>query len=149
MRSIKRAFNHLKATLQVLLAYPDYLKVFESYIDASSNQLRAVITQDTVKLGHWGLWFGTCCAPGYSAIFLYYYWCNIQTRSIHFSKSTGQLHSLVGSLRLSSVITVSPTWTTSHSQNKLKVQRDTKGPTHKCLLTTNKKSHMRCSRCNH
>ncbi len=37
MRSIKRAFNHLKATSQVVLAYPDNLKVIESYTDASNN----------------------------------------------------------------------------------------------------------------
>ncbi len=36
-RFIKRAFNHVKANLQVVLAYRDYLKVFESYTDASSN----------------------------------------------------------------------------------------------------------------
>ncbi len=29
-------------------------------------------------------------------------------------------------------------WCTSHSQNLLRVQKDAKGPTHKCLLTTNK-----------
>ncbi len=44
----QRAFNHVKATISkdVLLAYPDYSKVFEIYTDASSNQLGAVITQD-------------------------------------------------------------------------------------------------------
>ncbi len=44
----QRAFNHIKATIakDVVLAYPDYSKVFEIYIDASSKQLRAVITQD-------------------------------------------------------------------------------------------------------
>jgi hypothetical protein len=36
-RSIEGAFKHIKATLQVVLAYPDYLKVFESCADASSN----------------------------------------------------------------------------------------------------------------
>ncbi len=30
----------------MVLAYPDYLKVFESYTDASGNLLKAVITQD-------------------------------------------------------------------------------------------------------
>jgi hypothetical protein len=30
----------------MVLAYPDYLKVFESYTNASSNQLEAVTTQD-------------------------------------------------------------------------------------------------------
>ncbi len=44
----QRVFNHVNATIakNVLLAYPDYSKVFEIYIDASSKQLGAVITQD-------------------------------------------------------------------------------------------------------
>jgi hypothetical protein len=44
----QRAFNHVKATIakDVVLAYPDYCKVFEIYTDASSKQLGAVITQD-------------------------------------------------------------------------------------------------------
>ncbi len=44
----QRAFDHIKATIAkgVVLAYPDYSKVFEIYIDASSKQLGAVITQD-------------------------------------------------------------------------------------------------------
>jgi hypothetical protein len=44
----QRAFNHIKATIakDVVLAYPDYSKVFEIYTDASSKQLGAVITQD-------------------------------------------------------------------------------------------------------
>ncbi len=43
----QRAFDHVKATIakDVALAYPDYSKVFEIYTDASSKQLRAVITQ--------------------------------------------------------------------------------------------------------
>jgi hypothetical protein len=42
------AFNHIKATIakDMVLAYPDYSKVFEIYTDASSKQLGAVITQD-------------------------------------------------------------------------------------------------------
>jgi hypothetical protein len=36
-RSIEGAFNQVKATLQVVLAYLDYFKVFESFTDASSN----------------------------------------------------------------------------------------------------------------
>ncbi len=42
------AFDHVKATIakDVVLAYPDYSKVFEIYTDASSKQLRAVIAQD-------------------------------------------------------------------------------------------------------
>jgi hypothetical protein len=48
MRSIKKAFNHVIATIakDVVMAYPDYSKVFEMYTDASSKQLGAVITQD-------------------------------------------------------------------------------------------------------
>jgi hypothetical protein len=44
----QRAFNHVKATTtkDVVLAYPDYSKLFEIYTDASSKQLGAVITQD-------------------------------------------------------------------------------------------------------
>ncbi len=44
----QRAFDHAKATIakDVVLAYPDYSKVFEIYTDASSKQLGAVITQD-------------------------------------------------------------------------------------------------------
>jgi hypothetical protein len=44
----QRAFDHVKATIakDVVLAYPDYSKVFKIYTDASSKQLRAVITQD-------------------------------------------------------------------------------------------------------
>jgi hypothetical protein len=44
----QRAFNHVKATTakDVVLACPDYSKVFEMYTDASSKQLGAVITQD-------------------------------------------------------------------------------------------------------
>ncbi len=44
----QRAFNHVKATIakDVVLAYPDYSKVFDICTDASNNQLGAVITQD-------------------------------------------------------------------------------------------------------
>ncbi len=43
----QRAFNHVKATIarEVVLAYPDFSKVFEIYTDALSKQLGAVITQ--------------------------------------------------------------------------------------------------------
>jgi hypothetical protein len=42
----QRAFNLVKATIarEVVLAYPDYSKVFEIYTNASSKQLGAVIT---------------------------------------------------------------------------------------------------------
>ncbi len=44
----QKAFNHIKATIakDVILVYLDYSKVFEIYIEASSKQLGAVITQD-------------------------------------------------------------------------------------------------------
>ncbi len=44
----QRTFDCVKATIarEVVLAYPDYSKVFEVYTDASSKQLGAVITQD-------------------------------------------------------------------------------------------------------
>ncbi len=42
------AFDNLKATIikEVVLAYPDFLKPFEIYTDASTKQLGAVITQE-------------------------------------------------------------------------------------------------------
>ncbi len=44
----QRAFNLVKATIagEVVLAYPDYSKVFEIYTNVSSKQLGAVITQE-------------------------------------------------------------------------------------------------------
>ncbi len=44
----QRAFNQVKTTIakDVVLAYLDYSKVFETYTDASSKQIGAVITQD-------------------------------------------------------------------------------------------------------
>ena len=44
----QRAFDHVKATnsREVVLAYPDYSKVFEIYTNALSKQLGAVITQE-------------------------------------------------------------------------------------------------------
>ncbi len=44
----QRAFDHVKATIarEVVLAYPDYSKIFEICTDASSKQLGAVITQE-------------------------------------------------------------------------------------------------------
>jgi hypothetical protein len=50
----QRAFDHLKATItrEVVLAYPDYSKVFEIYTDASSNQLGAVITQENRPIAY-------------------------------------------------------------------------------------------------
>ncbi len=44
----QRAFDHVKATIarEVVLAYPDYSKVFKIYTDTSSKQVGAVITQE-------------------------------------------------------------------------------------------------------
>jgi hypothetical protein len=44
----QKAFNHNKATIarEVVLAYPDYSKVFKIYTNASSKQLGAVITKE-------------------------------------------------------------------------------------------------------
>jgi hypothetical protein len=44
----QQAFDHVKAAIakETALAYPDFLKPFEIYTDASSMQLGAVITQD-------------------------------------------------------------------------------------------------------
>jgi hypothetical protein len=44
----QREFNHVNAKIvkDVVLAYPEYSKVFEIFTDASSKQLGAVITQD-------------------------------------------------------------------------------------------------------
>ena len=44
----QQAFDSIKAAIakETVLAYPDFLKPFEIYTDASSTQLGAVITQD-------------------------------------------------------------------------------------------------------
>ncbi len=44
----QRAFNHVKAIIEreLVLAYPDYSKVFKIYTNALSKQLGAVITQE-------------------------------------------------------------------------------------------------------
>ncbi len=44
----QQAFDNIKAAIakETVLAYPDFLKPFEIYMDASSMQLGAVITQD-------------------------------------------------------------------------------------------------------
>jgi hypothetical protein len=44
----QQAFNNIKAAIakETVLAYPDFLRPFEIYTDASSMQLGAVITQD-------------------------------------------------------------------------------------------------------
>jgi hypothetical protein len=58
------AFDHVKApiTKEVVLAYPDYSKVFEIYTDASSKQLRALITQDNrpIAFFSWKLSVAQC-----------------------------------------------------------------------------------------
>ncbi len=52
----QRAFDHVKAKIikDVVLAYPDFRKVFEIYTDASSKQLGAVITQDNRPIAFFG-----------------------------------------------------------------------------------------------
>ncbi len=52
----QRTFDHVKATItkEVVLAYQDYSKVFQIYIDASSKQLGAVITQDNRPIAFFG-----------------------------------------------------------------------------------------------
>ena len=44
----QQAFDNIKAAIakETVLAYPDFLKLFEIYTDTSSMQLGAVITQD-------------------------------------------------------------------------------------------------------
>jgi hypothetical protein len=46
----QRAFDHVKATIarEVVLAYPDYSKVFEIYTDASSKELGSVTNRPIV-----------------------------------------------------------------------------------------------------
>ncbi len=48
----QRAFDHVKATIanDVVLAYPDYSKVYKIYTDASNKQLGAVITQGNMPI---------------------------------------------------------------------------------------------------
>ncbi len=49
----QQAFDNIKAAIakETFLAYPDFLKPFEIYTDASSTQLGAVITQDNRPIG--------------------------------------------------------------------------------------------------
>jgi hypothetical protein len=44
----QRAFDHVKTTIprELVLAYPDFSKVFEIYTNALNKQLGAVITQE-------------------------------------------------------------------------------------------------------
>ena len=46
------AFDNVKATIakEVVLAYPDFSKMFEIYTDASTKQLGAVITHDNMPI---------------------------------------------------------------------------------------------------
>ncbi len=63
----ERAFNHVKATIarEVVLAYPDYSKVFEIYTDALSKQLGAVITQESRPIAFFS-WKLSTTQPKYS-----------------------------------------------------------------------------------
>ncbi len=50
------AFDNVKSTIAkgVVLAYPDFMKPFEMYTDASTKQLGAVITQDNRPIAFFG-----------------------------------------------------------------------------------------------
>ncbi len=50
----QRAFNHVKATIKkgAVMAYPNYSKVFEIYMDASSKQLRVIILLKITGIQH-------------------------------------------------------------------------------------------------
>ena len=52
----QQAFDDVKAAIakETVLAYPDFLKPFEIYTDASSTQLGAVITQDNRPIAFFG-----------------------------------------------------------------------------------------------
>jgi hypothetical protein len=52
----QQAFDEVKATIakDVVLAYPDFMKPFEIYTDASTMQLGAVITQDNRPIAFLG-----------------------------------------------------------------------------------------------
>jgi hypothetical protein len=52
----QQAFDNVKAAIakETVLAYPDFLKPFEIYMDASSTQLGAVITQDNRPIAFFG-----------------------------------------------------------------------------------------------
>ncbi len=132
----QRAFNHVETPITRVLAYPDYAQVFESYTETSSNELGTVTTRGYSRLrslrpSRWNLlwsWYSAIKYLSTGAINRY--------RSIHYSTSTGLLHYLVGTLwhaiqlqcHQIELLTIVETH---------KFKRDTKGPTYKCLLTTN------------
>jgi hypothetical protein len=60
----QRVFNHVKATIarEVVLAYPDYSKVFKIYTDTPSKQLGAVITQENRPIAFFSQKLSTCSA---------------------------------------------------------------------------------------
>jgi hypothetical protein len=57
----QRTFNHLKATIarEVVLAYPDYSRVFKIYTNAPSKQLGAGITQENRPIAFFSLKLST------------------------------------------------------------------------------------------
>ncbi len=63
----QRAFDHVKAAIarEVVLAYPNFSKVFEIYTDASSKQLGAVITQENRPIAFFS-WKLPTTQPKYS-----------------------------------------------------------------------------------
>jgi hypothetical protein len=54
----QKAFDDVKATIarEVVLAYPDFDKVFEIYTDASTKQLGSILTQSNRPLAFFSLY---------------------------------------------------------------------------------------------
>ncbi len=135
----QRAFNHVKTPITRALAYPDYSKDFESYTDTSRNYLGTVTTRGYCQLkslrpSRWNLLW-----TRYSAIEHLWYWCNKQTQVNPLIDKYRPIAFISQNSPSRNTITVSPNWTTSHSQN-LRVQKGYWEPTYKWLLTTNRKT---------
>jgi hypothetical protein len=58
----QQAFDDVKAAIakETVLAYPDFLKPFKVYTDASSTQLGAVITQDNKPIAFFSRKLSKC-----------------------------------------------------------------------------------------
>jgi hypothetical protein len=73
----QQAFDNVKATIakEVVLAYPDFTKLFEIYTDASTMQLGSVITQASevqnkmIFIGHQ---ISSCHVPVVRSFFIYF-----------------------------------------------------------------------------